>query len=514
MKEVQGILQSLSEALVPTEEEQACGKKLFQKFCREGILLELSPSERTTPAIVVDFYRRLSLIRSAVSPVQRRRDDRWLYYGDYHFLSVWEQGSFFRTLMIIPQIGADSIILYPVTLASPETPLYTRSHSQLDPALGDPFLEGLGLPLEDQFRLLLWAIHLCGKKAGYYQIPLVDPGAAVIYCRPEMFLWEDRQGKKSGQEVLAELKVLVSQKLEEQGEYSFPDLEKARKKAGLMVVKEGKSVAFDFSQEASVDYFSRIFLAFQQNFPLDFLFLSFSTESREEDIERIYTTLHKAIGYKPYTGWVLGLCEDQAKPTGERSVVLSVKRGEFPPLTEGYVRNWFHILKRIEEDNHEAPLPTSEGVFLDKGSFGSSFSIDRYHFLARFSGVGKFRRPLFTKGELSEKQKNIETCYQNFRKILEKGQLLPLLVEDAFAWWGISYRKETLIALLALDFYRPEDCLGGIRLDYPASLALSGHTRIVDYDFNDSRGSLFLSDVGGIRVYDLPSRGFRLFHLE
>ncbi|MDC7235939.1 MAG: hypothetical protein PQJ58_22135, partial [Spirochaetales bacterium] len=187
--------QRLAAACTESKEDKAEGQKLFKEFTRQGYI-DLTPAEKVTvPAgTVFDFYRRLSLIRTASSPVVRRRDDRWLRDGDFQFIRVQEYGSFYRVLMEIPRLRHDCLIFYPVTDCDSTRPLHPRSHSQLDRHLSDPFLDGLGLTTEQQFRLLVAAAHLCGKKAGYYLSPLIDPVSAVIYRKPEFFSWKKPSG--------------------------------------------------------------------------------------------------------------------------------------------------------------------------------------------------------------------------------------------------------------------------------------------------------------------------------
>lgn len=511
--------QKLAAACEDSRDDKATGQKLFKEFTRHGYI-HLSSAEKVTlsPGAVFDFYRRLSLIRTASSPVVRRRDDRWLREGDFQFIKLQEYGSFFRVLMDIPRLRNDCLIFYPATDCDPSRPLHPRSHSQLNRRLSDPFLDSLGLTLEQQFSLLVAAAHLCGKKAGYYLSPLIDPVSAVIYRKPDLFSWKTVSGRSMDKAtLLAEVNALVHNEYERSGVYNYPRLRELAASADIAVVDtdaEGNAVCFDFTEEGALEYFSRIFGGLQLQFSLDFVYLALPQNFSDEEIQKVYRAIKEAEGCKRYTGYALELSEKQNYPEEPTEpVVLTNREKDRFPLDEESIHTWFHQLGNLYEKNKGRRIPVTQGVLLAKGEARNDSEIMRSLFLSRFSGVTLFRRPLVLQRDLTEMQNRMEDIYQRYRVVLEKGELLRVVADETYAWWIISEKGRLLIPVMALNNPENKDP-GKVKIDYSSITGRNGILSVVDYDFSTSQGSLFLSADSILSIDDLKPGAVRLFSLQ
>jgi hypothetical protein len=511
--------QKLSAACEDSREDKAAGQKLFKEFTRHGYI-HLSPAEKVilSSGAVFDFYRRLSLVRTASSPVVRRRDDRWLRDGDFQFINLQEYGSFFRVLMDIPRLRNDCLIFYPATDCDSSRPLHPRSHSQLDRNLSDPFLDSLGLTLEQQFRLLVAAAHLCGKKAGYYLSPLIDPVSAVIYRKPEFFLWKTISGRSVDKATLiAEVNTLVQTEYERSGVYDYGRLKEQAASADLAVSDtdaEDGAVCFDFDETGALSYFSRIFGGLQMQFALDFVYLALPHDFSDDLIQRVYSAIKEAEGCKRFTGYALELSEKQNYPEEPTEpVVLTNREKDRFPLDEESIHTWFHQLGNLFEKNKGRHVPVTQGILLAKSKNTDDSDLLRSLFLSRFSGVTLFRRPLVLQRDLTEMQNRMEDIFQRYRVVLEKGELLRVVADETFAWWIINEKGRLLIPVMALN--NPENKKPGkVKIDYSSITGKNGILSVVDYDFSSSQGSLFLSADSTLTVTDLKPGSVRLFSLQ
>ncbi|QEN09208.1 hypothetical protein EXM22_14920 [Oceanispirochaeta crateris] len=509
--------QRLSAGSSLTPEDKAVGKNLFREFTQHGYL-QITPAQRITisAGAVIDFYRRLSLIRSTSSPVGRRKDDRWLRNGDFQFLNVQDYGSFFRMFMELPRLRTDSVIFNPVTECDRSRTLYPRSHSHLDKSYSDPFLDSLGLTLDDQFNLLLCAAHLCGKKTGYTLSPLIDSVSAVVYRKPEFFNWDSLDGRDEPKEVLVRaITTLVQDQFEKSGTYDYALLETLAFQNHIAVRKEASgAVCFDFEEEGALAYFSGIFPGLQSRFPLDFAYLMIPPDLSDKHIHTLYKALRTSGGCKRYTGWVLDLPVDKTPPVEPVEPVVLVHQGKDRfDMDEEFIHTWFHRLGNLQEKNKKRSYPVSLGIPLSRDKEHSSMDLLSQLFFSRFSSVSLFRRPLVQKGDLTEIQNRMEDIYQRYKVVLEKGQLLRVVADETFAWWIIREKGRLLIPLLALknpDGKRP----GVVKIDYSLITGRSRILSVVDYDFSSAQGSLFLSADHSLTVVDLKPGSFRLFSLQ
>ncbi len=509
------VWQKLADISEESRKDKDAGQKLFKEYGRQGYI-NLSDAERVTlsAGAVCDFYRRLSLIRSSSSPVVRRRDDRWLREGDFQFIDLREYGSFFRVMSEIPRFRSDCLVFLPVTDADTGRPLHPRSHSQLDRRLSDPFLESLGFTLEQQFQLLISAVHLCGKKAGYYLSPLIDPVSAVIYRKPEFFSWQSGTVLEK-ERMVAGVNKLVADEFQRSGRYDYSHLKDLIGDAGLRpVADERGSVCFDFSDEGALQYFSRIFCGLQTQFFLDFVYLALPKEFSDPLIEKVYSALRESGGCKRYTGFALELSERQKYPeVPNEPVLLTNREKDRFPLNEEFIHTWFHQLGNLQEKNKGRRIAVTQGVLLPGSRNPAEADMIRGLFLSRFSGVRLFRRPLVLQENMTALQNRIEDIYQRYRAVLEKGELLQVVADESFAWWIIREKGRLLIPVMALNTEGGKKP-GTVRIDYSAVTGRNQILSVLDYDFTSSQGSLFLSGDNSITITDLKSGTVRLLSLQ
>lgn len=497
-----------------SREDRSGGQKLFREFTHQGSL-RITPAQRIalSPGAVVDFYRRLSLVRTPSGPVIRKQDDRWLRSMDFQFVDMRDYGTYFRVLMDLPRFRADGIIFLPLTEG--ESPFYSRSHSQLNRRYSDPYLESRGFGPEDQLRLLVEAVHLCGKTAGYYMSPLIDSVSAVIYRKPEFFAWRSVTEPELGRDrMLEKVNAVVRKEFELTGGYDYVHLKTALRREGLYTEEGDRPVGFDFDDEGALNYFSRIFLSLQGSYGFDFFYLDFPEEMEDGLVARVYRSLRKDSGCKRYTGWAVALHSDRSPPSEPREpVVLVHEKRENISLDEASIHDWFHQLGRLFEKNRGLRIPVTQGVRLgDVKDVGEAEFLRRL-FLARFSGVKLFRRSLVFEGDVCAISNRMEDVYHRYKALLEGGRLLQVVADEGYAWWIISDRGRLLIPLLALDTGDGKKP-GPVRIDYSSITGRNKILSVVDYDFSSSKGSLFLSADNSLVVSDLKPGTFRLFSLQ
>ena len=497
-----------------SREDKSKGQKLFREFTHQGSL-RISPVERIalSPGAVVDFYRRLSLVRTPTGPFIRKQDDRWLKDADFQFVDLNDYGTFFRVLMDLPRFRADSIIFMPLTEG--DNPLAPKSHSHLNRRYSDPFLESCGFGPEDQLRLLVEAVHLCGKTAGYFMTPMIDPASAVIYRKPEFFSWKSEiEPGLSRDELVGKVNTVVQREYELTGSYDYEHLKSVLRSEGLYTEDGDRPVSFDFTNEGAMSYFSRIFLSLQNGYTFDFFYLDFPENMDDSLVAHIYKTLRTGSDCKRFTGWAVELHSDRNPPTDPREpVVLVHEKRDTISLDEASIHDWFHQLGRLFEKNRGLNIPVTQGVHLGELKDVGESEFLRRLFLARFSGVKLFRRSLFFKGDVCSLSNRMEDVYHRYKALLENGRLLQVVADEDYAWWIISDRGRLLIPLMALDTVDGKKP-GSVRIDYSSITGKNKILSVVDYDFSSAKGSLFLSADNSLVVNDLKPGSFRLFSLQ
>ncbi len=505
------------------------GLRLFREYTHRGFLNEDELSAQgLSDHGVIDFFRRLSLLRSSSSPVCRRRDARWMSDCDFQFFQLRDAGSFFKAIRFLPFLRTDAIVLFPVTQIQDEFPLYPVSHSILDPSLGDPLLEDAGFSLEDQFHLFLSAAHLTGLKVGYFLSPLIAPDSAVIYRKPEFFLWTRAGRLPEDQEPLLEqVRTITADQFQKDGRYNYRAIRERVNEASLVALSVGNeedTACFHLENEASREYFADIFLNLQSRYSLDFIYLSLPEGMNPVEAEEtVRLVQHPGKGaLKKYTGWIVQYPDSSLeREFQEITNLFCTTEQPMRSLTEEVFHYWFHTLGRLFEINRNKRIPFSRTVSIPLQGPSLSEAL-RIYFLTRFSGLKGYRRPLLLEEhyiyhkEFSLIQNRIEDVYTRYTSVFTKGHLLKVVADETYAWWIIKERSRILISLISLD--RASDCTsdgtGPIRIDYGEFVSSSKILTVVEYDFSSSQGSLYLSADNSLVIDDLSEKGFKLFSLQ
>jgi len=240
-----------------------------------------------------------------------------------------------------------------------------------------------------------------------------------------------------------------------------------------------------------------------------------------EELETVGILTEEGRGcLKKYTGWIV----DSPDPAQESlcrdlPVQFSLREPDAPVLSEQFIHRWFHSLGELFDLNRGRKVPFSRTVSLKSQEHRKEDLFARMHFLARFSGISRFRRPLLLEadpsgnvsGGSSETYNLIEDVYTRYRTVLEKGRLIQVVADESFAWWIISDRGRILIPLLALDHRGSGEA---VRIDYNDVAGKGKVLSVVEYDFTSSQGSLYLSADNSLTVTDLEPGTFRLFSLQ
>ena len=192
----------------PDESEKA--RSLFISYEKKGYLngddLSLKKSSK---AVIIDFFYRLSLIRSVESPVHRKKKSSWIHERDFAYLnhrSLPDIDDFplFSQVSILPSIRTSSVILAPFTANRKKEINSVDSHSVICDDFCDLQLLENDISKEQQFHLLIEAIHLLGMCMGYSLDYRVDRFAVPVLRRPDLFRWIDVNSSVPYREMLVE----------------------------------------------------------------------------------------------------------------------------------------------------------------------------------------------------------------------------------------------------------------------------------------------------------------------
>ena len=456
--------QRLSAVYPLSESEKSEGLRLFKEYTHSGYLdEEVFTLTEISNCGVIDFFRRLSLLRTASSPVCRRRDARWMGESNFQFFQLRDAGSFFQALRILPYLRIDGLVLLPVTQIQEEFPLYPVSHSLLDKNLSDPLLESAGFSPEDQFHLFLAAAHLTGLKVGYYLSPLVAPDSAVIYRKPEFFLWLKNGRIPDDQEaLLKEVRRITAEEFEKTGQYDYSRIRERVNASSYAASTTGSmedTPCFNLENPICREYFADIFLNLQGRYSLDFIFLSLPEGMNPTEAEETVLLVQspgKGV-LKKYTGWIVEYPESEEDQRFQEITNLLSSPSSSPGILDEHAfHDWFHTLGRLFDINSKKKIPFSRTV-LFPSNFGDPASVLRYYFLTRFSGLRGYRRPLLLGNsylkdrKFGEIQNRIEDVYTRYTSVFTKGRLLKVVADESFAWWIIRERNRILISLISLD---------------------------------------------------------------
>ena len=200
----------LSRLFPASAEDAEKARLLFIIFEKTGYLTGGDLSlQKCSKAVVIDFFYRLSLIRSVESPVKRRKKSSWIHKRDFAFLNhrsllLINEFPLFSQLSILPSIRTGAIILAPFTKNRKKELNTVDSHSVIDDDYEDKELTAMGISVEEQFHLFIEAIHLLGKCLGYSLDYRVARFAVPVLRRSDLFRWIDTNSSISYMEMLTE----------------------------------------------------------------------------------------------------------------------------------------------------------------------------------------------------------------------------------------------------------------------------------------------------------------------
>jgi hypothetical protein len=560
---------NLSRLFPPSPEESETARTRFISFEKNGYLRteDLSP-EKNSRAVIIDFYNRLSLIRSSDSPVRRKRKADWMKERDFaRFdhgdLDSLEKHPLFLQLSVLPSVRAGALIFSPFTVNRKKELNTVDSHSLISRDFCDEELLRAGLSVDDQFHLFIEAIHLLGKCVGYTLDYRMDRFAVAVMRRPDMFRWIDRNSgipyremllEENQSEITGKVNNLVRDFLgglnRSPSEDDYENLRDRLKSAGLWTVPscidgssqlpflhpEGDgsvprfsggvdnltSFKFHLSQSSSetlrpsgkhnedaVKYYSSLYIKWRDSFSFDLIKFG-GIDFIDEEQKRNADCPDLSIVSK-----VIGRTRSSISHTG---VIGSVSNG-----TDNYASAGFNVLFREAGDEK-----------LDRVYMDSFFRSSRYHtgltaalpvrlgnsdslrrlFLSRFSDTEKRH---ISKYEIhrddSDLYHRIENVYTRYRDLMGKGELEGFFVDESVAWWIIKSSNHLLIPVLSLDnpgnIVPPE-----ILIDYSKVNRSSRVLSVLEYDFTSSGGDLFLCGDDSILCENLPYKGFRLYSVQ
>jgi len=180
--------------ITPDEKEQ--GQRLLKEYENRGYLKHLNRELiDLPPAVICDFFYRLSLLHSCRSPVYRKRSSHWLSQMDITSFQIHAAsaslgpGNFLKASMMLPALRTQAVQLAPFTESETEHPGRLLSHSRISTRLKHPFLNELGFSAEQQLQLFVEAAHLCGLTLGFDLSYQLSRDSEALYRRPEMFRW-------------------------------------------------------------------------------------------------------------------------------------------------------------------------------------------------------------------------------------------------------------------------------------------------------------------------------------
>ena len=299
----------LSELFPANPDAAAAAADLFREYEADGYLdrpagellqIELS--------VIADFFRRVVLMHSRESPILRRRDTRWMSEFDYTLVNIRgagvgkQLGNFLSASLFITTLRTKAIILSPVTRGSSDNLENLESHAVLRNELANAQAQDAGIGPEVQLTAFCEAAHLLGFVIGFDLDYRVDPLAAVVLHKPELFFWtqggnfiadETKQnelrdtvrerialGRKAGAAMDREL---VKSALALSSIAPKPSMDGSGRTA-LAFRKLGKGVPHE-PREAAVNYWSRVFDLWRDRYGFDFLVLRGTRSEADKDEE-------------------------------------------------------------------------------------------------------------------------------------------------------------------------------------------------------------------------------------
>lgn len=552
-------------------EEIEKSRSLFISFEKNGYLLSgvLSPP-MCSKAIIIDFFYRLSLIRSVESPIRRKKKATWIHdrefsYFNHRALSLIDEYPLFAQLAELPALRASALILSPFTSNRKNETNTVDSHSVLSGDYCDPDLLDHNISREEQFHLFIEAVHLLGKCIGYSLDYRVDRFAVPVLRRPDLFRWVNVNSTVPYKEMLEEpkQKVIIDKihkmisvylqslttapneddynkmrsKLKESGYWTIPSCLENSDQLPFFETNENNPIphfnggdnnltSFKFLNSdkrtiyaPALDYYSSLYIKWRDNFSFDFIKFQGIDYADDEKMRRadspsldiIKKVIKKTMGKISHTGIVGALCSnpEDLQIAGFNSVFY--KDTSFS-VDRSFMERNFNLYTFLKDLNKKKKKQLS--IIMHLGH--QADTLNRRLFISRFiscSGAFRPKYEIWDQETDSPQYHMVENIYTRYRDIVRKGEIVKHYSDNSVAWWIIRYGSNLLIPLISLDT-RDEGKPASVAIDYSDIIHSSRILSVLEYDFTSSGGDLFLCGDDKITCEDLDYQGFRLFSVQ
>ncbi len=561
----------LSKLFPANPDEIEKSRSLFIAFEKNGYLVSGDLSLQVhSKAVLIDFFYRLSLIRSSESPIRRKKKATWIHERDFCFfnhrdLKDLNDFPLFAQLAEFPCIRTSALILAPFTSNRKKELNTVDSHSLISGEFCDGELLSHNISIEEQFHLLIEAVHLLGKCIGYSLDYRVDRFAVVVLRRPDLFRWIDVNSTIPYSDMLEESnqRVIVSKineligaslrnlktrpdddnyndmrkKLMEFGYWTVPSCRDNTDQLPFFEVDESSSfplfrggddnlTSFKFllSDKRSLyipalDYYSSLYIKWRDSFSFDFIKFQGIDYADDEkmksadspSLDMIRKVIKKTMGKISHTGIVGSLCSnpENLQAAGFNSVFYSDSSFS---VDHGFMERNFNLNTYLKDINRKKKKQLS--ILLHSGY--QTENINRRLFISRFLSCHDGYRPkyeIWSENTDSPLYHMIENIYTRYRDIVRKGEIVRHYSDHSITWWIIRYGSNLLIPVVSLD-NNERDLPESIEIDYSDLHHSNRVLSVLEYDFTTSGGDLFLCGDDKITCEDLNYKSFRLFSVQ
>ena len=518
--------------------------------------------------VVADFFRRVALMHSVESPILRRRDTRWMSEFDYTFVNVRaagiesRPGTFLSTAMFLATLRTKGIIVAPITRGASDNLEILESHAVIREELADRIALDSGIGPEMQVAAFCEAAHLLGLVLGYELDYRVDPLAAVVLNRPDLFFWTKDDRFEPDEAIQDGLREEVKARVASVRKAGAPT-ERDVFSSALNLMNLAALPSSDGSvrtplalryaagggigehRDAAVAYWGRVFDLWRDRYGFDFLVLRGTREEDGENPEipdrslvRKAADAARKAGVRRNIGVAAEGDAFEVESFGVQGVDLVLEDDAETKADHEWFGRTFTLDEKLRRVNLGRKLRFSVPMAVDPGEKDSRPRRERAHikrFVARFLGTGPSRRPLletmgalegawgyrttieaaFSMGWMPDASdalvcRNIEDVAVRYRDMIDGGERLDKHIDGRSAWWVVRSRRGLLIAIVSVeneDLLPPEP----VRIDYSAYLKDKDAMTVLEYDFREDRGLLQLSADTVIDTGSIPYRGFRLY---
>ena len=446
----------LSRLFPADADETDKARALFISYEKKGYLERGDLSLRfCSREIIIDFFYRLSLIRSVESPVHRKKKSSWIHERDFAYLNhrslpFIDEFPFFAQLSVLPTIRASAVILAPFTSNRKKELNTVDSHSVLSEDFEDLELTEKKIFKEEQFHLLIEAFHLLGKCLGYSLDYRVDRFSVPVLRRPDLFRWIDTNSAETYRDILNEKnqKTIIEKVNSIVGEYLAsierkPDendyniIRKTLMQNGFWTVPSCKdnsdqlpnyeyaennsfptflggdknltSFKFLFSDntvnQPALDYYSSLYIKWRDNFSFDFIKfrgIDYADDSKmrkadSPSLDMIKKVIKKTSGKISHTGIIGSLCSNPENLLSSGFNTVFYHDSSFE-IDRSFMERNFNLYTYLLEINRKKRKQLS--IILHGGEIGngSSYQLEnscRRIFISRFISCFDSFRPKY-----------------------------------------------------------------------------------------------------------------------